>query len=354
MTTLSLTQSCFTTADAASWRKYLPASRSVFGSLEYARICEQFRGATARLHVVESPTAVITHPMLLRPVSDLPFAADFDGCWDAVTADYTGPILTGQDDGICNEFASHHQETLRDQGVIAEFAHLHPWSAGVQLLGTNCTFNREIVWVDVSQPPDFLFTDHFEHACRKNIKRAQKEGVTISIRDSDGMEHFHSIYISTMARNGALDRYHFRREFFQAIQDQMPHNARFVFAEYAGRVIAATLYLFDDENVYSFLGGADASFNHVRPTNLVVWDTIQWAHATGRKRLVLGSGFRPEDGIYRFKATFSPLRQKFFTYRNIHRPHDYQLLDSRCRKFHGLGDADVDYFPSYRVAGVRG
>src|ERR1700678_2912708 len=87
-----LEEHCFTTSDRDAWRRYLPANRSVFGSVEYAGICERFRGCVAQLYVVKSETASICHPMFLRPVSDLPFKADVGGRWDSTTPDFTGPL----------------------------------------------------------------------------------------------------------------------------------------------------------------------------------------------------------------------------------------------------------------------
>jgi lipid II:glycine glycyltransferase (peptidoglycan interpeptide bridge formation enzyme) len=246
-------------------------------------------------------------------------------------------------------FHDLHGDFARQQGIIAEFAHVHPWSDSRHLLREGCAYNRDIVWVDVAQSPETLFRNHFEHSARKNINKAQREGVKIFTDcGDDALHEFFRIYSGTMRRNQALDRYAFSLQFFRRIRDSLTENARFVFARYGGRIVAATLYMYDDDDVFSFLGGADAEFNSVRPTNLVVWDTIQWAHATGRKRLILGAGFRPNDGIFQFKATFSPLRQPFYVYKRIHRQEDFARLDRRSREYNGIGDEHVDYFPSYR------
>jgi hypothetical protein len=343
-----------TTAEGEAWQRCLPASRSVFGSLGYATICERFRGVSARLHVVESDAGSICHPMLLRPLSGLPFAvsaqAMSEAKCDAATPDYTGPLVQGEGMDV-DQWRKLHGECMRREGIVAEFAHLHPWCSGRELLGDGCSYNRDIVWVDVAVPPDQLYRKHFEHACRKNIQKALREGVKTFVGDSDEhVREFHRIYSGTMQRNNALDRYAFSLDYFRAFRDELPENARFVFAEHNGRILAATLYLHDDTDVYSFLGGADAEFNPLRPTNLVVWDTIGWAHGTGKKRLVLGGGYGVDDGIFRFKATFSPLRQPFYLYKKIHLAREYALLDQQAREHNGLKDEDVGYFPSYRYS----
>ena len=337
------------TANEDAWRRWLPASRSVFGSLGYARICESFRGSVPRLYVVEMDSGSICHPLLLRPLHDLPFQIEVRSQWDAGTPDYTGPLETGSISESLETLQQRRREMIRREGIVAEFAHLHPWSSGRKLLGDGSSHDRDIIWIDTTLSDEDLLRKHVEHACRKNIQKATREGVRIFAKnDDDHIREFYRIYSGTMQRNNALERYAFSLEFFLAFRDELADGARFVFAEHGGRIIAATLYLHDDENVYSFLGGADAEFNQLRPNNLMIWETTAWARRTGKKRLVLGGGYKGLDGIFRFKSTFSRLRQPFYIYKKVHLERDYHLLDQSFRNHYGLKDENVDYFPSYR------
>ena len=341
------------TSDEDMWRQYLPENRSVFGSLGYARIWSAIREVHPRLYVIESDDAWICYPFFLRPLAQLPFRTDVAGEWDSATPDFTGPMMFGEDDQLASEFSNSRNALFQSERVVAEFAHLHPWS-GPGAFTEGCTHNRDIVWVDTGLSPETLWRDHFEHCCRKNIKRALQEDVRIVVgRTEADVQEFHRIYLSTMERRDALPQYLFPYEFFAAFLRELPDNSRFVLAEVRGQVVAATLYLYDDANVYSFLGGADAAFQHMRPTNAVIWDTIRWSHETSKKRLILGGGYSAEDGIFRFKATFSPLRQPFFTYRRIHRDQDYLALERGCREYNGLNGQPISYFPSYRYSAGR-
>jgi hypothetical protein len=343
-----------TASDTELWQQFLPPDRSVFGSLGYARICEALRGVVARLHVIESETGFISHPMLLRPLTDLPFEINATGKWDVTTPEYTGPLFHGDIGESPETLRGVRRELMRREGIVAEFAHLYPWSNGPELLGEGTTYNRDIIWVDVTLPPDQIVQKSLEHACRRNIKKAQGEGVTVfaSASNEHIREHFR-IYSATMRRNNALDSYAFSLEYFLAFRDQLPNNARFVFAEYRGQIVASFLYVYDQENVYYFLGGADAEFSHVRPSNLMIWEMIRWAHDSGKKRLILGGGYAPDDGIFRFKSGFSKLRQPFFIYKQVHLEQDYAKLDARSREFNSVRNEDVSYFPSYRYVKAR-
>jgi hypothetical protein len=81
----------------------------------------------------------------------------------------------------------------------------------------------------------------------------------------------------------------------------------------------------------------------------VVYDTLQWAKTHGKRRLILGGGYTPDDGIFRFKASFSPLRARFQVYRQVHMPEHYRALCSAWAEHYGTPAASNGYFPAYRA-----
>jgi lipid II:glycine glycyltransferase (peptidoglycan interpeptide bridge formation enzyme) len=152
-----------------------------------------------------------------------------------------------------------------------------------------------------------------------------------------------------MRQRNALKQYYFPLDYFSAIFDRLRENARFVLATYRDEPVAGILYLHDRDDVYSYLGGADYRFQHVRPTNAIVYDTILWAKRRGKKRLVLGGGYSPNDGILRFKGSFSPARARFSVYKRVHLPEEYASLCQSWARAYGRDPATSAYFPPYRV-----
>jgi serine/alanine adding enzyme len=270
--------------------------------------------------------------------------------WDASSPEFTGPLMCGNTSGVSGDFQQRCSEKFRSEGIVTEFGHLHPWEDNHCLMEPDgIKFNREIIWVDVSVPPEELWRTHFEHACRKNINRAQREGVRVTCVTSDEhIREFHRIYFQTMDRNQALSSYYFPLEYFLMLRDELGEQARFVLAEHKGRIVAATLYMNDGVDVFSYLGGADAECQQVRPTNAVIFETIKWAHETGKKRLILGGGYKPDDGIFRFKATFSKYKQPFNIYKHVHMHPEYDNLRTQWAKYYGQAGIESGYFPIYR------
>ena len=340
-----MTAHLLTTADAEAWNEALPPEQSAFGSLGFARAQARAGAAKQRLLVADADGTRVAYPLVLRSLEGLAGAdALEDGRWDSASPPFTGPLAAAAPAALRDEIA----ELLATEGVVAEFAHLHPWNAQPELL-EGAEPDREIVWVDVARDPDRLWDESYSKACRKNVNRAEREGVTVrAARNADDVAEFHRVYIQTMERNEAAGSYFFDLPYFQAIFEEMPAGAHFALAEHDGRVVAATLYLHDTADVYSYLGGADHDYQHLRPTNAVVHQTIAWAREQGKRRLILGGGYRPEDGIFRFKASFSPLRATLRLARRVHLGDDYDTLVGAWRE-RNPGARESGFFPLYRA-----
>jgi CelD/BcsL family acetyltransferase involved in cellulose biosynthesis len=348
---MQITSKLYSVNDVTEWRSLLPAGRSFFGSVEYARIAEDQTGYAAQLLVIEAGTARVAVPFFLRPVSCLEFAAVGDRRCDAFTPEFTGPVILRSDPLFGrDEFHAAVSCVFRERGIVAEFMHLNPWSEGNGLLDPALVcYNRDIVWVDLSITPERLWAEHFEHACRKNIKRSEREGIRVFEADSaDHIREFHRLYIDTMVRTNASSQYHFPLKYFLHFFNEMRNQARFTMAERKGQIIGGILYTHDDDNIYSYLGGADAEFQQMRPSNAMVYDTIRWGAAHGKKRLVLGGGYRPDDGIFRFKSSFSKYVARFSTYREVHLLDDYRALEAQWCKYYHHEKIETEFFPSYR------
>lgn len=347
-----LKEAVYTTEDATEWSSVLPDQESAFGSVEFARVVEQHLGYQARLYVLQDHTSLIAYPFLMRPIrSSLLSEETCGGVSDTTSPDFTGPLAQGTPTrSLAVEFPKRLSRVFSSQDVVAEFIHLHPWKAFTGALrGHGLQFDREIVYIDLTSPEEQLWRTSFNHACRKNINRSRRENVRIfEARTTGDIREFYRLYIETMKQRHALEHYFFSLDYFSAIFDQLRGSARFALAEYRNQVVAGTLYLHDRDDVYSYLGGADSNFQQVRPTNAIIYDTILWGTRQGKKRLILGGGYSPNDGIFRFKASFSPQRANFLVYRRVHLSEQYDAL---CRSWSSTYGRDVQaaaYFPRYR------
>jgi serine/alanine adding enzyme len=346
--------STLTTADEDRWRAVLPIDVSVSGSLEYVRICEQETGWPGRLFVVEDGGPVAAYPYLLRPARTLPFVSGLAAQWsDTCSTEYRGPLwlnggpLQGAEVPTFSElFASH----CRDQHIVAEFAHLSPW-VSEDLLELDCAQpNREIVYVDLTQTADEIWTRSLSSDARRQTKQGQRAGVRVRRAVStDDVREFYRLYTLTMERREALERYFFSLEYFLAFFETMSANAFFVLAEYEGRAVAGGLFFQDKTELHWHLSAADREYGPVRPVNVYLYETIRQALGQGRVRMIMGGSYGNDDGVFRFKANFSPLRAQFRTYRRVHDAAAYATLTEAWSAHHGGAQPRDEFFPTYRA-----
>jgi serine/alanine adding enzyme len=343
-----------TTSEADRWRTVLPADLSVTGSLEYLRICEQQSGWAARLFVVEDGRPVAAYPYLVRPVSALPFEATVgSSCSDICTPEYRGPLWLngGFPEGTdAPRFADLFARHCREQRIIAEFAHLNPWTVPEELLEPGCvTADRDIVYVDLTRTEEEIWMHSLSSDARRQTKQGQRAGVHVRRAVSaDDVREFYRLYTHTMERRDALDRYFYPLEYFMAFFETMPANAFFLLAEHEDRVVAGGLYFQDRTNIHWHLSAADREFVHLRPVNVYLYESIRQALGQGRERMIMGGGYGKDDGVFRFKANFSPLRARFCTYRRVHDAESYAALTEAWSAHHGGIQPGDGFFPAYR------
>jgi serine/alanine adding enzyme len=339
--------------DGEQWLLLSPSRHSVFAHPEFMGLSEPFNKASARLFVFETAKCRIVHPFFLRRINDLSFVGNsLPPCFDVFTPPYTGPLGPVDSEDALLFYESWHSFCV-SHNFVCEFAHLHPWNSIQRALSYNDIYaDRMIVYVDLIRSVDDLWSNSFNHACRKNINRSAHSSLSLFAAESEqDIVQFHEIYTSTMRRNNASSSYYFPVEYFKAIFNRMPDHSRFALAALNGKVIAGTLYLHDSDNIFSYLGGADYAHQVCRPTNAIVYDTILWGMGHAKKRLVLGGGYTHDDGIFRFKSSFSPLQIQFRVYRHIHLPDIFNKIKalSETSLKHPL--TDISFFPPYRNTG---
>ena len=116
---------------------------------------------------------------------------------------------------------------------------------------------------------------------------------------------------------------------------------------YEGQVISTELVIYGSENAYSYLGGTDSHYFHVRPNDFLKVEIIKWAKEKGLRNFVLGGGYGSDDGIYRYKKSFAPEGEMdFYIGKRII---DKEKYDQFTRMNFNLIEMDSDFFPLYRT-----
>ena len=318
------------TADDERWLAAWNAwpEREIHAHPEYVRLYDEGRAMCALAEGV-------LYAFHLR---DLPFGAE--GVDIVTPYGYGGAFRTGDADP--EAFWAAFDAWAAEQGVVSELVRfslfperLLPYPGETEERLTNVV--RELggdPWMD------------FEHKVRKNVNKARRSGLRVEIDEAgDRLDDFLRVYGDTLTRREADDRYSFPREFFERIRDRLAGHFVFAHALDGDRVVSSELALLSASSAYSFLGGTDEAAFAERPNDLLKVELFRWAEAAGKKRFVLGGGFRPGDGIFRYKRSFAPRGLVPFEIGKRVLDRDaYDRLTERAG-----GPRDAGFFPAYRA-----
>lgn len=280
-------------------------------------------------------------PVVVRP---LPSA---EGWRDATSPYGYGGPYGDPDEG----FYPALMEWMRREQVLTVFvrATLERQPPELHLPGYVRVQLRDNVVVDVTRAPEEQWR-HFDHKVRKNVNKAERAGLTVRVLpEFPDLPGFVEVYLGTMQRRGARDWYHFGHDFFAAIAEGMPGS--FVLAEVrgpAGELASVELVLQSERFLYSYLGGTRQEFFAHAPNDLLKHAVIEYGRTAGKLGYVLGGGYMPDDGIFRYKRAFDKEGvQPYFGVQLTADPEVYQQLTAARQT--ELGELDTNFFPAYRA-----
>lgn len=257
---------------------------------------------------------------------------------------YGGFLIEGNGYEAVNEAYYHY---CRDQGFICEFVRFHlinnyqSYYYGVSETHTHNVIRSLDMSIDEIQKD-------YEHKVRKNLKKANKEGLKVEFDTSGArLNEFLEIYYGTIERNSAKSNYFFSEDFFKTI-NRLSGNYIYVHILYEGKVISTELVIYGSENCYSFLGGTNKDYFVLRPNDFLKHEIIKWAKEKGLKRFILGGGAGEDDGIFKYKRSFSPSGlYDFYTGKKIFDEGKYKdLIEIRSKDYDF--NTKTTYFPAYR------
>jgi hypothetical protein len=150
---------------------------------------------------------------------------------------------------------------------------------------------------------------------------------------------FHASYTETMRAAGATERYFFDRRYLDAVLG-FPRSW-LVLARSADRGVGAgAIAGASDGHLHYFLGGTSDAARRDSPFKLVATALLDLADDVGLP-LNLGGGYRPGDGLERFKRGFANSEATFRTHEVVCDPSAYAEL---------VGGREASaFFPAYRA-----
>jgi sugar O-acyltransferase (sialic acid O-acetyltransferase NeuD family) len=336
-------------ADDPWWRRVLAETKhDIYHRPEYAR-ADAGPHEHALAVWLEVAGCGLLVPLLRRPV---PGKSDL---FDAISPHGYSGALWWRDELPApeqrRELAAGFREVLAAESIVSFSMRLHP------LLNASTLSLEEFgLLVDHGETVPIDLDDNIttirarmRQTHRNEIAQAVRQGVVVEHDpDCKHLDEFIALYDATMHRVGAASAHMFGRAYFEKLRDDLPGNCHLFFGRtQLGELAAASMFFEESRIVQYHLSAMNPALAATHATKLVIAQAIDWAHARRNRWLHLGGGVGARaDGVFAFKAGFSPLRWRFRTLRVI-------ADETQYRELSGLADADpipatTDFFPAYR------
>jgi GNAT acetyltransferase-like protein len=329
----------------ALWERW--PRREVMGHPEYARLfarpCDRVVCAAGE----EEGGGAILFPLILRPLAAEPWASAGEERLDAVTPyGYGGPFAWGErDEGA---FWRAHAAWCREARIVSTFVRLSLFPEQLAALPGGIEERARNIVVPLDGGAEALWRG-YEGKVRRWVKFAEANGLETELdREGRRLEAFIRIYTHTMERHHADRWYFFSHDFFTQLFTRLAGHVALFHTLARGEVVSSDLLLCSAEHVYYFLGGTDADAFPLGPNYLLKHRIASWAAAEGKKSYVLGGGYEPDDGLFRYKRAYARRGEvSFRVARLVHDPAAYaELLAQRASP--GWSPR-AEFFPAYRA-----
>lgn len=323
---------------------------------DYVRLFARAGDETLAL-AAGSGTGGVLYPVILRPLSIESWAPRGQtGCDLTTPYGYGGPFAWGGASAEISAFWDNCRRWAREREVVTSFARLSVFTEQLLPFDGDIVPNSQNILRRLDLSAEELWND-YEPKVRQNVRRARSRGCRLVV-DSTGehLDEFLNVYTSTMTRRNADPQYFFPRSFFEAIIRTLPGHYAFFHVFHAGKVVSSELVLLSKEHAYFFLGGTLAESFEVRPSDFLQHETFLWCRDAGKRKLVLGGGYKGSVGLFKYKKSFAPSGEVAFQIgtKIYDAPAAAGLLDAR-RRWEAARSVswtpEPGFFPSYRAGG---
>jgi len=346
------------TPDSPLWLECLSAARHDFYHLpQFAELSASDAEEQPRALFAESGRNRFFVPLIVRPVK-LAEEADWKNL-DAISPyGYPCPLaftLDGgnPDAGFLSEALQSMSTVLGEHRIISIFLRLHPLlplpTAPFQNHG--CLVQHgQTVFVDLTLAHEVMW-QQTSSTTRNLINAAKRKHYVVDMdRTSENLNAFVELYGETMRRVGSANQYFFSREYFTQLLQGMKDHLHLCLVRVEGAVAGGGIFSESCGIVQYHLSGTKEEYLNSQSTRFMLDFIRTWAKDRGNREFHLGGGLgAAEDSLFRFKASFSPLRRPFYTWRRIVDPDAYNNEVAQWERLAATKADPLDgFFPAYR------
>ena len=209
--------------------------------------------------------------------------------------------------------ATPDETTLTGTRVLRALEHLgwQPQAEGHGFAAGQPKFNYQLRLIDAEGTPltDEQLLKGMNQLWRRNIKKADKLGVTVTQGERADLARFHHIYLETAERDHFTGRgLSYFETMWDALNTEETDRMRVYLAEHEGDLVAATTFIRVGTHAWYSYGASTTAKREVRGSNAIQWRMMRDARDAGAtvydlRGITEGlAADDPELGLIQFKA----------------------------------------------------
>ncbi len=259
---------------------------------------------------------------------------------------FNGPYIVecSSKDKLLQTFDDDFSVYCEQNHIIAEYVRFSPW------LKNHADFfelysirdNNKTIAIDLTVSD--ILMDEIKSKRRNEIRKAQKEGVSISFDFSGkSTEGFCRLYQNTIKKNDIGSYYQFPDSFIQEHFSAITNNVFIANAEINGQIISSSIFIHQGDNVHYHLSANDYSAMKHQGNSLLLYEVALWGKQNGFKHLHLGGVGVADKSLMDFKMSFTHNEGfPFYVGTKVRNEGVYNAL-AKMRN-----NSNPNYFPAYR------
>lgn len=224
---------------------------------------------------------------------------------------YGGPVSNSTDMVFLVRAFNAYKEHCIQEKIVCEFIRFHPFNDLAQLDGLFDMHapERQVVVVDLNLSAEER-RKVYSKTTRNIVKKASKR-LTVDGTDNN-LQDFMSLYYQTMKKNSADDFFYFPEEYFAGLKTL--NGVELLSVKLNQDIVSIGFFMCADELAHYHLSANNQELAKENGNYLLLDAAFEFAKEKGCRYMMLGGGrsSSPDDGLFKFKAKFSPMTLPFY------------------------------------------
>jgi serine/alanine adding enzyme len=280
----------------------------------YHRMMERNGDGQAKCLVIEDNKSLFFYPFMFNALSGIG-RKKLDKTYHYITSvyGYTGPFFINTNPGFEKEVKDELKTFFGDHNVLFEFVRFNPFINNAatynENFGIRIVNEKQYVYVKLEKEYALAHA-RYTQSLKNNINKARNQNLHVSMTRDEAwvLDEIYALYRAHMIALKTGSYYLFSDNYYSSLNDLISENGHAFYVRHDGKIIAATIFLFHNNTVYSHHTTRDLNNTLSGLANkLMIDEAIKFYGSQDFTYILLGGGVSNDekDSLLEFKKSYS-------------------------------------------------